>query len=365
MLNFLLYLTKKYYILILFGLSFLLIIFLTFFVFNVHGLDNGINKETRKESHHYLAENNKLFILEKSNVLLNYWIEDNKLYYFDKNNNFYIFNFLDKKKKEENLSFSGIKRIKILKNHNKAIVFWEKNRKKGASIFNPKIRGLEEIPEENIIDASFSPDGNRVIFYAEDNKLPYLAIYDIKLKKIKKILDIPIYDLRLEWVSNKKIFIAERPICQNKQNIYIFDLNSKSFSKIASGYGLEYLISPSRDKIIISFEKKMISKVVNLDNKILANLRDFIIPAKCQFDEGEKNLYCAIPKNIPKNICLPDDYWLGKLNSGEKIIKINLESLAQNNIFDSDFSDIINILPIGDSLVFFDRISGHLYFLKK
>ncbi len=354
------YINKKNSVLFLFGLSFLLVIFVFFFLFYVSSFTSS--KENIQEQEKPSSQINNLYILEKNPVLFKYWQKDNKLYYFNKENKLFSFDLASYKKTEENSSFSGIERIEPSLKGDKIILFWKKNDQKGLSIFDLEDKSTKVLPllaEE----ASFSPEGDKIVFYRVEDNLPQLIIFNISDWKVEKIIDFPIYDINLSWLANGKILLVEKPTCYNLQKAFIFDLKSEKFSVLAEGYGLEYLVSPKRGKILFSFEKQRKSKIVSLNNKILASLKSFVLPEKCSFDSEENNLFCAVV-NFPKNTCLPDKYWQGKISFTENLQKISLSNLFAKTMFESNISDAFSLITAKKSLIFFDRVSGNLYYFK-
>ncbi len=353
---------KKYFTIFLFILTFLLILFVFFFVFYI----NTPPKNQTPLSQNKTPTNPKivknLYLIEKKPNFFNYWQEGNNFYYFNDKDELFGFN-LSNYKKEKISSFFGIKKVVPSINGKKAVLFWEKNNQQGLSLFDIESKETKVLPI-NGQEVSFLPTGSKLIIYNQKDNSPTLTIFDIKKWKVEKEIEIPLYDINLIWLANNKVLLAEKPTCYLNQKAFLFDPYKNKITLLAQGKGLEYLVSPKRDKILFSFEKEKKSEIVSLDNKILARLKEFVLPEKCQFSLDENNLYCAIPETSFKNNCLPDQYWQGELSFKEVLKKIKISNLASLVIFQDNLSDIVYPEIFKNSLLFFDRYSGGLYYLK-
>ncbi|MFA4930243.1 MAG: hypothetical protein WC570_00025 [Patescibacteria group bacterium] len=76
-------------------------------------------------------------------------------------------------------------------------------------LLNTKTNHIEQITENNIIDASWSPEGNKIIYAQLDqsNHKPLLYIIDIDSREITS-LNIYSYICKTHWLTNEKIAIA-------------------------------------------------------------------------------------------------------------------------------------------------------------
>ena len=324
---------------------------------NLYG-SGGISRNAT--SSHFFA------LSGKDDKVLNYWLSDGRLYYFNSRGSLFTIDLGTFRRNQlVGVSFKNLIGIKVSPDKKKVILAWSKNGNERFSLFNLADKNIHSLPEETL-SLSFSPDSGKIAIYYFDDKLnsPALEILNLDNWQSERIIALPIYNLSLDWFDEEKIALSESPTCSEFQGLAILSLKSKKFTFLPGGLGMEYKFSPSGGEILVSFEGSGASRVYSPEGKILANLGTLVIPCKCGFGENDNLLYCALPKSLPANVCLPDDYWQGKLNFGERIVSVSLKNLEERNVFEDNFSDISNITTVESGLVFLDRVTRGLYYLK-
>jgi len=86
------------------------------------------------------------------------------------------------------------------------------------------------------------------------------------------------------------------------------------------------------------------------------------LPEKCAWASEEK-IYCAVPRGIPQDAVLPDDYRRGELNTNDRLVAIDAKTKIISGIFNDGGYDMADISVTKDEkYVFFtDRITGKVW----
>ena len=89
------------------------------------------------------------------------------------------------------------------------------------------------------------------------------------------------------------------------------------------------------------------------------------LPEKCVWASNDE-LYCAVPRLIPTEAILPDDYLRGTLNTQDQLVLFNLAKKETKTLFSNQGFDMANLLinKSSDRIFFVNRVDGSLWGLK-
>jgi hypothetical protein len=85
------------------------------------------------------------------------------------------------------------------------------------------------------------------------------------------------------------------------------------------------------------------------------------------WSKNNKNVYCAAPTNIEKNVLMPNDYLNNKIFTKDFFWKVNMETFKKEKIIDEKYIkedlDATNMLvsPNEDFLFFINKKDGGLF----
>ncbi len=127
-------------------------------------------------------------------------------------------------------------------------------------------------------------------------------------------------------------------------------------------FGADYLWSPNGEKFLISSVIKGSSNKMKLEIRKMINDKNIInlnfptMVSKCVWSKNNKDIFCALPSEIPDNMTIPDDYrdkkfyttdsfWRINTISGKKERLVKLEDIPEEidaeNLFLSPNEDIL------------------------
>jgi len=142
-------------------------------------------------------------------------------------------------------------------------------------------------------------------------------------------------------------------------------------------FGADYLWSPDGNSLLISHlaEKGSAKIQLALTNAKGGEYKNLAFPtlvSKCVWSHDSKNIFCALPGNIPDGIVMPNDYWAGKFQTTDIFWKINTSNGEKDRIIETKelenlpSIDVLNpFLNEDESFIFFtNKKDGKLYRLE-
>lgn len=226
---------------------------------------------------------------------------------------------------------------------------------------------------DNIKTIAFLPNSSKIIFnYVNFNKnIFYIGTSNIDLTNSQKIIDLKLPLAQLEPVLENKIIIKFPSSGLVSNSILLLDTkNSKLNLLLSDEYGLDIKASPNATKFIYSSTNskgKDISLFILNSNGQRKNLEIKTLVDKCTFSQDNRTIFCAVPRQIPENAILPDDYYKDKIDFYDDIWRINTETGEKKLVEGIDIeinADNLLLSPQENYLFFINKKDGNLYSLK-
>ena len=223
----------------------------------------------------------------------------------------------------------------------------------------------------DILAASWSPDGKSLAYALPKNGgSASLIIADSSGKNPKEVSTSPLTDSSIRWITSNLIALQTAPSGYAEGYIFLYSRSTGALNKILGlKNGLQTVWAPDGSKFLASHTnragKKLTLGIYDSAGKELFQTGLPALAEKCVWPDA-KNAFCAVPRSIPENALLPDDYLMGEFNSSDRIIKINLDAKESKVIFDEGVFDISNIIASkdGSRIFFIDRSNGTLWRIK-
>lgn len=228
-----------------------------------------------------------------------------------------------------------------------------------------------------IREIAWSPNGEKIIYqylndYTDENKL---SIADPTNTAWTNVFETRLRDLVLEWPRDDIISLRTRPSGLATSLLYTLNPATKELKKVLGNiYGLVAKWGPRGEKIVYSAtnsEGKNISLfTVNGDGGDKREIDVETLVEKCAWSEDNRNIFCAIPRVIPSDLVMPDDYYKGLFQSSDNFWKINLETgekkqavspLEMKTSYDAH---TLFLSPEEEYLFFINKIDGRLYSIE-
>jgi hypothetical protein len=157
------------------------------------------------------------------------------------------------------------------------------------------------------------------------------------------------------------------------QSVLISGGTSKIISK--DFYGADYLWDYSSEHILISHTENKggnepILGVMNSNGGEYKNLGAPTFVSKCAWSRNGKDVYYALPGEIPDGMVLPNDYNARKFYTADTFWKMNTETAEKEKLLETDkIKEKYDVQEMflnekEDFLFFLNRIDGKLYRLS-
>lgn len=136
--------------------------------------------------------------------------------------------------------------------------------------------------------------------------------------------------------------------------------------------GADYLWSSEgnsflRSSVAQKGSNKLVLEICNLKSESCSDLNLPTIAPKCVWLKNDKDIICALPKNIKTDSVWPNDYWSKKNMTEDSFWKINMETGKKERITEEKDEaigvDAINLIasPNNDFIFFINRKDNQLY----
>ena len=214
--------------------------------------------------------------------------------------------------------------------------------------------------KSGIKSLAFSPDGKKIAYYVFENlKSNSLFTSDPDGRNQKTLIGaLKLNDTILAWPKTNQISLTVRPSGMTLGSVWTLDTRNLVFTKVLGELnGLETLWSPSGNSFIYSYTNqngknpKLAIYNKKGEKHDLSNISTLI--DKCVWASDSISVFCAVPKNWPEGMVLPDDYYKKVDLTVDDVWKINTET-GEKNLLASDLGDIKNlIIDNSESTIFF------------
>lgn len=223
---------------------------------------------------------------------------------------------------------------------------------------------------QDIASFSWSPDGRSLAYLLQKDGLVNLTIADASGKNPKTVFTTPIADAQISWISPDKIAFQTAASGLAEGFIFTFSRSAGAFTRILGPvFGLDTLWSPDGARILASQTrrggKNLTTALYDPAKKKVLRLESSTLIEKCSW-AGAKELFCAVPRAIPAETILPDEYLSGEFNSSDRIIRIEAETGEATTIIDEGNFDMSDLIATKDKnfLFFVNRKDGTLWSVR-
>lgn len=219
----------------------------------------------------------------------------------------------------------------------------------------------------NTKSVAWSPTGSSIAYLTEKDGETLLTTADANGKNQATIYKTAMKEVSVRWPSADTFFLETRP--SGVVPGYVFSLaRSRQELKRFLGplYGLTTLWSPKGERVLVgSTDKngKSLPPVIrdSLGREVMT-LDFHTLPEKCTW-VSEETLYCAVPRGIPQESIIPDDYLKGELNTNDRIVVVDIKAKTVTGLYNEGGYDMANLRATKDGkyLFFIDRSTGSLW----
>lgn len=163
------------------------------------------------------------------------------------------------------------------------------------------------------------------------------------------------------------VFVIERPSALVRTSLWTLNMKTKTVTLVAGpAFGLTARWSKNGRYVLVSTVDAAYAPSLSfIDTKMnrATPLRLATIPSKCFIQDTVAIIYCGVPKDIPQGTMLPDDYLKKKLNTDDRIIKIDFATPKVTEVWGGGTSpmDIENPAIIGNDLFFTNRVDDSVW----
>ena len=225
----------------------------------------------------------------------------------------------------------------------------------------------------NIKSLSWSPDGKEFAYFIDDQNPAgaALAISPAQGTRPRIVGHIPVFDAQLQWVSADIMAIQTAPSGLAPGSLFAYSRSSGALRRIAgSRNGLTSLWSPAGTRVWTTFTNNKGHDLANeiysrAGKKERAGGKVPVLPGKCAWIDTN-DMFCGLPKSVPNNAILPDDYLRGDLWTLDRLALFNLKTNETTYILEDTNFDISNVVVTKkkDFLFFINKIDGTLWSVK-
>lgn len=218
-----------------------------------------------------------------------------------------------------------------------------------------------------IRSAAFSPAGSSIAYLTDKDGETLLSTADSSGKNQKTIFRTPLRELALSWPLPETFSLETLPSGLVPGYIFTYTRSTGEFIRFLGPLnGLTALWSPKGGRVIVgstnSTGKSLSLAVFDSSGKEIMKTDLQTLPEKCAW-ASEERFYCAVPRGIPRDATLPDDYRRGELNTNDRIVAVNLKTKIISGVFNDGGYDMSDLRVTKDEkYVFFtDRITGNVW----
>jgi hypothetical protein len=231
------------------------------------------------------------------------------------------------------------------------------------SIFNTSNSSWQPI-NANVIAAAWSPNTSEIA-YLDDKSL---NILNLATQRTRKVLDMTQRDTELQWITPSTILISQTPTISLTATVWTLNLSNNTLRPLfrdEAGLLVKWSVDSELGIKLHSEKRLPVLSLVNQSGQTFTTFNFATIPSKCLIQENK--IYCAVPKNIPEGVLLPDDYFKNAVYFDDSFYSIDLSGatgvtelqLDQPVVIDAEHLELLD-----GQLLFKNRLDGRLYGLK-
>lgn len=220
-----------------------------------------------------------------------------------------------------------------------------------------------------IISWGYLPNSNDIFYYLKTQNNPEkfgLIRAGFKNTNQREIYTSPFSDFEIHWPKTNILSLTTRPSELNPGFSYIYNPESRAFSKILGGIqGLKIKWDEKGEKFIYSdSDLNLFQYNVKKNTSVPLNFKG--LAQKCVFSKKSTNLlFCAKPKEISSGL-YPDEWHQGIKKFQDEIWELNSETGETKLIYNEKLFDVLEIeISANDEFLYFqDKSANFLFGLK-
>lgn len=211
------------------------------------------------------------------------------------------------------------------------------------------------------IAAAWSPDKDQLAYLSSTA----LNILDMTTNKTTQVIPLTQEELAMAWVTDSKIVLSTLPTSKLNTQTWTIDPVKRTVTSSleAPGAITHWSQDGSMGIMLTNTNNTPVTSLIDPSQNQLSQFSFVTMPEKCAFD-GPK-IYCAIPKNIPTQATLPDDFYKKSVYFDDAIYLIDLSSGGFTEVQTGSTApiDATHLEVQGSSLLFINRLDNKLYAL--
>lgn len=222
---------------------------------------------------------------------------------------------------------------------------------------------------QDITGASWSPDGKSLAYLLPREGGADLVIADPSGGNPRTAFRTPLVDADISWITSDLIVFGTAPSGLAEGYLFAFSRRDNSFNRLVGpAFGLTGLWSPDGTTALLSSAsrggKKLILSSYDRAKNAAAPIPIATLAEKCAWS-GE-SAFCAVPRGIPAQTILPDDYLRGEFNPADRIVAVDLKTGGISEVFNEGSFDVSDLVITKDKkyLFFVNRADGTLWSLQ-
>ncbi len=223
---------------------------------------------------------------------------------------------------------------------------------------------------QDIKSFAWAPDGKTAVYLLTDGEGMKLVIVASSGKNNQAIAALPVFDGELSALPAGKFALETAPSGLADGFLFTFTRTTPLTKIVGPLRGLMSRWSNDGTRVLVSLTdlagKNPDLALYDSSGKLLSPLDGIrTIASKCIFADA-KEIYCAVPKEIPFSALWPDDYLRGEINTSDRIVRIVPDKNEVVSVFEEGNFDVseLAVTKNKDWLMFVDRRDGTLWSLK-
>lgn len=223
---------------------------------------------------------------------------------------------------------------------------------------------------QDITGIAWSPDGKSLAYLLPRGNLTELVVADASGRTPRTVFRTSLTDSRIAWITSDLLIFATAPSGLAEGYLFAYSRGSNSFVRLLGpAFGLTDLWSLDGTAALLSSAgrggKKLILSLYQRAGGKSETLSIATLSEKCAW-AGNETAFCAVPREIPAQTILPDDYLRGEFNPSDRIVAMDIKTSGINEVFNEGAFDISNLLVTKDKnyLFFVNRRDGTLWSFK-
>lgn len=322
--------------------------------------------------------NSKMRILSKENVLA-YWVDNfststagQDVFYISSSGNINKISG-GNETTLSNENFGTLKFAKALAISNKILIVFKQDNSVVPIIFNLSTGEWQPLlGQKSATAVDLSLDGKKIAYLVPNSQgtadLFTLDLTNNKAKAIK-LTSLNIKDIDLKWINDNNIVFMPKSSFDFISEVWDYNIQAKTFSKIAGGSGLMLNWSKFGD-VALEFSaaqnKNYSLSLIDNNGNIKGGFKFLTFPDKC-FISSPSQIYCAVSRdqNAFNGLTLPDDYLKRGIYFKDGIYQVDITQNKFQALFEGEdpVIDATNLTLDGSKLLFINRYDNKLYSL--